>query len=225
MENEAKKHTLKLDPRTVLLLLLLANIAAFTQRSIEIEITWIIVLLMLITACGLKKEAAKLAFAFFCCIILQYYVFPNGPEILASSFFIIVSYARKIFPCLIVGNLIVKKISVRELMSALKMWHIPQGFIIPLSVTVRYFPAIKEEVGYIRDAMKLRNIHGGQRLEYLIVPVMISAAGTAEELSAAAVTRGIDNPCPKTSIIKMKFEIQDILCLAGGLAFCVVSIG
>lgn len=43
-------------------------------------------------------------------------------------------------------------------------WHIPQGLIIPLSVTVRYFPALKEETGYIRDAMKLRNIHGVQKL-------------------------------------------------------------
>ena len=105
-----------------------------------------------------------------------------------------------------------------------RKWHIPQGLIIPLSVTVRYFPALKEETGYIRDAMKLRNIHGVQKIECILVPTMISATTTAEELSAAAVTRGIENPAPKTSMIEMKFGVQDFLCLAAGVVFCVISI-
>ena len=77
---------------------------------------------------------------------------------------------------------------------------------------------------HIRDAMKLRNIHGVQKIECLLVPIMISATTTAEELSAAAVTRGIENPAPKTSMIEMKFGVQDFLCLAAGLIFCVISI-
>ena len=93
-----------------------------------------------------------------------------------------------------------------------------------MSVTIRYFPAIKEEAGYIRDAMKLRDIHGLQKIECLLVPIMISATATAEELSAAAVTRGIENPAPKTSMLEMKFGVQDYLCLAVGVVFCVLAI-
>ena len=200
MNGEGKKHTLRFDPRTELLLLVLANIVAFTQHSVWVEITWVVFLLLLIVACGCQKSAGKLAIAFGICLALQYYVFPNGPKILASSFTIIVSYARKIFPCLIVGTMVLQK------------------------TPVRYFPALKEETGYIRDAMKLRNIHGTQKIECLLVPTMISATTTAEELSAAAVTRGIENPAPKTSMIEMKFGVQDFVCLAIGVAFCVVSI-
>lgn len=219
-----KKHTLKFDPRTELLLLVLANVVAFTQHSVWVEITWVVLLLLLITACGCKKAAGKLAAAFGICLLLQYYIFPNGPKILASSFTILVSYARKIFPCLIVGTLLLQKTPVKELMIALRKCHVPQSLIIPLSVTVRYFPALKEETGYIRDAMKLRNIHGIQKLECLLVPMMISATATAEELSAAAVTRGIENPAPKTSMIEMKLGMQDFLCLAFGVIFCFISI-
>ncbi len=218
-----KKDVLRFDPRTELLLLVLANVVAFTQRTVWVEIAWVILLLLLITACGCQKAAGKLAVAFGACLFIQYYVFPNGPKILASTFTILVSYARKIFPCLIVGTLILQKTSVRELMVALRKWHIPQGLIIPLSVTVRYFPALKEEVGYIRDAMKLQNIHGMQKIECLLVPIMISATTTAEELSAAAVTRGIENPVAKTSMIEMKFGVQDFLCLAVGVIFCIIS--
>ena len=212
MNGEGKKHTLRFDPRTELLLLVLANIVAFTQHSVWVEITWVIFLLLLIVACGCQKSAGKLAIAFGICLALQYYVFPNGPKILASSF------------TMIVGTMVLQKTPVRELMVALRKWHIPQGLIIPLSVTVRYFPALKEETGYIRDAMKLRNIHGVQKIECLLVPTMISATTTAEELSAAAVTRGIENPAPKTSMIEMKLGVQDFLCLAAGLIFCVISI-
>lgn len=224
MDASAKNHILKFDPRTELLLLVLANVVAFTQHSVWVEIAWVILLLLLIIACDCKKTACKLAIAFGVCLLMQYYILPNGPKILASSFTIIVSYARKIFPCLIVGTLILQKTPVQELMVALRKWRIPQCLIIPLSVTVRYFPAIKEEVGYIRDAMKLRDIHGAKKIECLLVPIMISATTTAEELSAAAVTRGIENPMPKTSMVVMKFGIQDFLCLAMGIAFCIVSI-
>lgn len=224
MDRSGRKHTLKFDPRTELLLLVMANVVAFTQHSIWVEIAWVVSLLLLIIACGCKKSAGKLSVTFGICLLLQYYIFPNGPKILASSFTILVSYARKIFPCLIVGTLILQKTPVRELMVALRKCHIPQGLIIPLSVTIRYFPALKEEVGYIRDAMKLRNIHGIEKIECLLVPIMISATTTAEELSAAAVTRGIENPAHKTSMIVMKFGGQDFLCLAFGVMFCFISI-
>lgn len=224
MKSAVKKHELKFDPRTELLLLIMANVVAFTQRSLKIEIAWVVLLLLLITACGCGKGACKLGAAFILCLLLQYYVFPNGPKIIASSFTFLVSYARRIFPCLITGTLILQKTSVRELMVALRKWHVPQSLIIPMSVTVRYFPALKEEIGYIRDAMKFRDIHGAQKLECLLVPVMISATATAEELSAAAVTRGIENPAPKTSMIVMRFGVQDFLCLAVGAVFCVLSV-
>ena len=217
-------HVLKFDPRTELLFLVLANVVAFTQHSLWVEITWVALLLLLIIACGCIKAAGRLAVAFGLCLLMQYCVFPNGPKILASSFTILVSYARKVFPCLIVGTLILQKTSVREIMAALRRCHIPQGLIIPLSVTIRYFPALREEVGYIRDAMKLRDIHGIQKIECFLVPVMISATTTAEELSAAAVTRGIENPAHKTSMVEMEFGVQDLLCLAFGVVFCFVSI-
>ena len=165
MNGEGKKHTLRFDPRTELLLLVLANIVAFTQHSVWVEITWVIFLLLLIVACGCQKSAGKLAIAFGICLALQYYVFPNGPKILASSFTIIVSYARKIFPCLIVGTMVLQKNARPGIDGCASEMAYPAGLIIPLSVTVRYFPALKEEIGYIRDAMKLRNIHGTQKID------------------------------------------------------------
>ena len=37
--------------------------------------------------------------------------------------------------------------------------------------------------------MKLKNLHGGEHEETLVVPLMMSAVNTAEELAAAAKQR------------------------------------
>ena len=95
--------------------------------------------------------------------------------------------------------------------------------IVAISVTLRYFPAIREEVGYIRDAMKLRDIRGLARLECTVMPLMVSATETAEELSAAAVTRGIENPARKTSAVSLRLSLLDFLGMLAGLALLVLS--
>lgn len=52
MDRSGRKHTLKFDPRTELLLLVMANVVAFTQHSIWVEIAWVVSLLLLIIVCG-----------------------------------------------------------------------------------------------------------------------------------------------------------------------------
>lgn len=100
----------------------------------------------------------------------------------------------------------------------------PQTVIIPISVTLRYFPAIREESGYIRDAMKLKNLHGGEKVEAFVVPLMMSAVNTAEELAAAAVTRGIENPVKKTSTVQLHIGVMDCICILVAAGFLVAAL-
>lgn len=72
--------------------------------------------------------------------------------------------------------------------------------------------------------MRLRNIRGFARIEALAVPLMISATETAEELSAAAVTRGIENPVPKTSLIELHMGALDWGMIAVSIAFAAMSV-
>lgn len=66
-----------------------------------------------------------------------------------------------------------------------------------------YFPAIREEWASIRTAMKIRGIHVS--LEHILVPLLMSAVNVSEELSAAALCRGLDNPGAHTSLVQVKF--------------------
>ena len=222
MAGESSKMT-AIDPRTGLILLVLANIIAFTQESLVVEFGWIAILGLLTMLCGHTCGGIKWGAAFLVLYMVQWYILPVSPEIIATSFSIFLNYARRMFPCLMVGSLMVKTISLRRFIVGLRKLRVPQKLIIPISVTLRYFPAIKEETGYIRDAMRLRDVRGLEKIEALVVPLMVSATETAEELSAAAVTRGIENPAQKTSVIKLHMGVLDWATLAVASGFTIAA--
>ncbi len=222
---DIKKTNLPIDPRSAILLLFIANVVGFMQDSLLVEFATFTALTILLVYCGCVRQGLKWGLIFGLVLALQYHIFLIVPPFVAASFTVLFVYIRKMLPCLMIGTIIVRKIHMRYLLLALRKWRVPQKLIIPLSVTLRYFPAIKEEIMHIRDAMKLRRINGIERFECLVVPLIVSAAGTAEELAAAAVTRGIDNPVKKTSAVDIRFSPIDYISLAAGVllvgaAFC-----
>ena len=154
-----------------------------------VELALIGLLLALMIVHRRFAMAIKWAVGYCALVVFQQFILPVSPMIIATSFTIFATYTRRMFPCLMTGALMLTCTPLRYLIVALRQLHIPQKLIVAISVTLRYFPAIREEVGYIRDAMKLRDIRGLARLECTVMPLMVSATETAEELSAAAVTR------------------------------------
>ena len=86
-----------------------------------------------------------------------------------------------------------------------------------------FFPTFSEEIHNIYDAMRLRGIALSWKnvftrpvliLEAIAIPIVMRSASIAEELSASAVTRGIDNPAQRTSFIQLKVHAKDwmVLC-------------
>jgi len=219
-----KNRRVSMDPRSGLFLLIMANVVAFTQDSLKMELGWIGLLILLFLLCGCISAGIKYGLVFLAVLAIQWYVLPVSPKIIATSFSIFANYARRMFPCLMVGHLMVKTISLRRFIVGMRKLHVPQKLMIPISVTLRYFPAIREEAGHIRDAMRLRNIRGMEMMEAMIVPLMISASETAEELSAAAVTRGIENPAPKTSVIRLHMGPLDWICIVLSIAFAAAAV-
>lgn len=221
----AEKRVLQLDPRGKIFLLVLVNVIAFTYEEPWIELLTILSLAFLQILCGCSKTAVKWLILFGVLVMVQYFLLPVMPKFLAVIMTIFTVFLRKIFPCFMMGALIIKTSPVGHFIAALRTWKVPQNVIIPLAVTLRYFPAIGEEHKHIRDAMKLKEVHGlGKRIECSMIPLLVSAIQTSDELSAAAITRGIDNPCEKTSIIELKLHVQDYLCLLFAAVVAVYSV-
>ena len=202
------------DPRTGLFLLLCANILAFAQKSPATEYGWIAAIALLYVLSGRGVSALRWCVCFAAVCLFQGRVLPAAPGLVVSCFAIFANYTRRAFPCVMIGWWMVKTVSLREFVVCMRKLRLPQTLIVPLTVTLRYFPAIREEAGHIRDAVKLRGVHGFSGVEALAVPLMMSAAGTAEELSEAAVTRGIEDPAPKTSVLELRLSAADYVCMA-----------
>ena len=73
---------------------------------------------------------------------------------------------------------------------------------------------------------RVLGIRGLDRLECTVMPVMplmVSATETAEELSAAAVTRGIENPARKTSAVSLRMPAADCIGMLAVFILLVLS--
>ena len=92
-----------------------------------------------------------------------------------------------------------------------------------------WFPTIGAEWKSIRRAMGMRGIRlggvrAGEVVEYQLVPMITSTVRIGEDLSAAALTRGLGAPIKRTNICRIGFRVQDLILLIICLAVVVMWI-
>lgn len=93
----------------------------------------------------------------------------------------------------------------------------PKEVTIPLTVMFRFFPTVFQESEAISDAMKCvgLNLEGKifKILEYKLIPMITCSVKIGEELSAAAITRGLGAPVKRTNICQLKFNFADVVLI------------
>lgn len=130
---------------------------------------------------------------------------------------------RVMIPVVLFASTFIATTKVSELIAAMYSLKIPRSITITFAMVLRFFPTFSEEIHNIYDAMKLRGIALSWKnvftrpmliLEAITIPIVMRSASIAEELSASAVTRGIDNPAQRTSFIQLKVHAKDwmVLC-------------
>lgn len=228
--------TVKLDPRTKIYLLLLVNVAVFLSPSFQYELLLMVIIFNLCLLMGMLSFSIKmmLGYGFILGIHFISERFLSGTwELMFVSF---AMFIRKIFPCVVMGGLLVGTTKINEFMTALGKLRLSKKVIIPLAVMLRYFPMIGEDWRYIKDAMKLRGISPSiigfltkpmQTVECIYVPLMMAASKIADELSAASIARGIENPKERSCFQHVHFQLSDSIVVFvltffvfGGLFIC-----
>lgn len=99
-------------------------------------------------------------------------------------------------------------------MAAMNRMHMPEGLSISIAVMMRFFPTLSEEYRFIQDAMRMRGIQFGggkltQMVEFRMIPLLFSSISIGEELSAAAITRGLGAPVRRTNVCEIGFHKVD----------------
>ena len=119
-----------------------------------------------------------------------------------TMFVAFLGLVHKVYACGMLAGLVISTTKVGEFLSAMAHLHIPKKLTIPIAVMLRYLPTIREDWHYIKDAMRLRDASPtpwgflkapAMTINCIYVPLLTAASKTADELSIASVTRGIEN--------------------------------
>ena len=150
---------LALDPRTKILIWLLANVVVFTWSPAVFRIGVMLAYFLLFLLERKGKMLASLLVTYFAILAIQYWLLPVLPGALATAF-ATVTYFILVFPCIAGGTYIIATTSVSQFMAALERMRVSRNFSITLAVTLRFLPALRQDFRHIWDAMALRRIRG-----------------------------------------------------------------
>ena len=222
-EAHAKQKKLWFDPRTKFLLLLFSVLAATFAPNLIYEVGLVILIALFALACSKVKIAVRgvLVYAVLYGITTVTITYASaGAQATLLAFFGLI---HKVYPCGLMGGIMIGTTRISEFLSAMNKLPAPKSFTIPFAIMLRYIPTIREDWHFIKDAMRLRDVSptlGGlltrpaMTLECVYAPLLMAASKAADELSIASVTRGIENPHPRTCFAEIRFHVTDFIAIA-----------
>ncbi len=219
------EYRLKIDPRAGIFLLFILNFTIFnvsTAYALFVLLLWSCIYAI----CNrYYRTAIKFIFTYWLIYLIEFLVLPKLPSIIGMSFAILLTYILKMLPVALFGYVFVKTTNLYELITALRKIRFPESIIIGLSITLRYFPALREDFHKTYDAMKLKNMSVLEKISGIIITIMTRATLNIEELSQAATVRGIDNPVKKFSMVEINFKISDaVVCLVSSVVYIFICV-
>lgn len=209
-----------LDPRTKLSILAVTGISVFLNDSVLIELLFTMIPFLLLMRAHRFRLALKSVMIFVLLLAVQMLIVPRLPVTAGGIVYMFVMYIRKLLPCFMLGSFLIRTTKVSVFLAAISRLHLPKGFTIALTITLRYFPTMTEEWRLIKDAMSLRGIstsfvgmlsHPIKAMEYVYVPMLVSASKISDEITQAAVTRGIDRVGKRSCLETVRFSLWDAM--------------
>lgn len=222
LQASVQNRGIVLDPRTKMLLLFTMSVFVLGYSGGEIlqfftPCFCILPAVFLLT--GRKYRTAFEYILIYSASYLAYMFWGNKTSGILNFLLLgICGILARFLPCMMMGAYMISTTTVSEFTAAMQRMHLSDKIVIPLSVMFRFFPTVFDEFASINAAMKMRDIRIGGRnfskmFEYRIVPLMTCCVKIGEELSAAALTRGLGGTVHRTNICKIGFHIQDILVI------------
>ncbi|NVP22889.1 energy-coupling factor transporter transmembrane component T [Treponema phagedenis] len=230
-----EKHGFNPDPRTkILFMVFITTFMTFVHKDLFINIVITLISIMLLLSNRQFRTALIYGGLFGLAVIANFtkdiYVLPtllNMISVLLNAVII------RLFPIFMLGYYVIKSTKTNEFIASMVKWHVSNNFIIPMAVAFRFIPTLAEEHRAIRNAMKMREIGFGTKrfwknpgllLEYVTIPLMVSVVKISDELSAAALTRGLGRLEKRTTIVNIKFGKHDFLFLLISIFLVVLAI-
>ena len=229
MQGVRSTKGITLDPRTKIILMLVANIPVFTTDRWYVLAMAAAIPLSLMLFATMYRPALTCAGLYTMALLVEPILMNMAVGALSVIIGLMAGVILRMMPGILMGYFLLTTTMVSEFVAAMERIHMPKQIIIPFSVMFRFFPTIKEEAGAITDAMRMRGVSFGKTrggiislMEYRMVPLFISCVKIGDELSSSALTRGLGSPIKRTNICQVGFHGVDIMYLCFAVVIVVL---
>ena len=219
-----------MDPRTLFLYVIVLNVLLMGAGSTPLVLACLgVVAVSLVLTTRPTTWIGWLAFVLvwvFCCFAL-----PALWHSAVSAFLVFIAFWMFRFAG-VFGSAVaaIMVLDVTRVGSVLTQMRAPQVVQVPVMVVVRFFPMAVRELRAIVQAMTLRGLRPSARStmrhplrtgEYVVIPFLASAARIADELSAAAIIKGLGAQKSRSTLDPSRVRLGDLVGVEGFVAvFC-----
>lgn len=220
----------RLDPRTTLAVIGLLNVvmfsAGFTGTDAAARLVFQAIPALLAIGIGRFRQAAAYLLITLAALTAEQWLLAGDLTAGQSALAAVAGLVARLAPGLFLGYVAVVSIRVGELMAGLERLRLPRQIVIPAAVVLRFIPTVREESAGIASAMTGRGISlwrvgPSAWLEYRLVPLLIATVKSGEELTQAALTRGLGRPGRAVRISRVGLRPVDL----AALALCALGLG
>lgn len=222
-----------LDPRTKLILMLMVAIFVLGGIGADKSIDIIIILSVLpYIILGLEKRW-KYFFRGLFILFLGYFLLFSRKFLVNGLFSNVLLMCglliTRLAPGIAMGSYLMSSVTISEFVAAMEKMHVPKSVTIPMAVMFRFFPTVLEELKHINQAMRMRGIclrghKFSEVIEYRLVPTITCSVKIGDELSAAALTRGLNTSNNRTNICCIGIRLADVFIYVGCIAAIVITL-
>nr|WP_315567113.1 energy-coupling factor transporter transmembrane component T [Arachnia propionica] len=228
-----ERSLLRLDPRTKFVLMGILAFVELVEGSNLFTAAVAVIPIALLMQNRQFKIATWYGVLFACAMLAR--IFQESihlPLVLNMILVLRAGFVLRLAPAFAMAAYFVSTTSASECVASLSRIGVSRKITIPISVAFRFFPTMREEFHSINDAMRMRGIRLGSRkfwgsplmlLEYRFIPLVISLAKIGNELSAAALTRGLERPGEHTSIARVGIRPVDVIVVLLVVALLVAT--
>ena len=213
---------LRLDPRTKLCLILLCVLCAMSAPNLSFQFALAVLIALLAALSGKWRYALRGVFVYAGICAITAWCMGAVTGTWRTMLVAFLGLVHKVYACGMLAGLVISTTRVGEFLSAMARLHVPKKLTIPIAVMLRYLPTIREDWRFIKDAMRLRDVSPtllgflkapAMTISCIYVPLLTAASKAADELSIASVTRGIENPKPRTCLVAIQMRAADVLAM------------
>lgn len=235
LASERQKRGIRFDPRAkfVALIIVASILLSVGNEGFMGLIRTVLALLPLVLLALSHRIRAGLVY-------IVAYATASAVSVLSSTFLTgpllflalgMTGIIRQFLPGIMMGFWFVSTTTVSEFMAACDRLRLSQAIEIPLVVMMRYFPTIAQDYSQISDAAKMKGLGLSQgpvtAAENRLVPLLASAVRGGEDLSAAALTRGLGAPIQRTNVCQIGIRGCDavllLICAAAAVSVIAVN--